>query len=553
MSVDERSRFRHEARTFLNHIVGYAELLAVQAEVIQTSDLRQTILDLQSAAVALRDPVQEYLQLSTADNASPENTDQLETVKKTVYACLYSLISLTQTARRLAMASNDRDIQADVGKVREAANALVDLFEDYLGSNDAPPASQPGQPAVPHPPRTAYIESARAKRSGRILIVDDNEFNRDLLARHLERQGHIVCLATNGQDALNILSKAPFDIILLDVMMPHMNGFQFLEALKADEHLRETAVIVISALEEPGSIAHCLQMGAEDYFLRQFDPSILRARIDSLLEKKEYKQQKDQVLKRLLETQNRLAAELRDAATYVRSLLPARLRWGHVAADWAFIPSLSLGGDCFYYQRLDDQRLALYLIDVSGHGIEAALLSVTIMNVLRSLTLGNIDFGMPASVLATLNRSFRLEEQNNMYFTIWYGVYNSKTRELCYASGGAPPAILVGPDGLAEELTSEGCIIGVDDAAKFQERRVTIQPGSHIYLFSDGIFEIRKKDGTMLAWNEFLDILLEHHRECALAPACLSPINRIIDAIRHEAIQEHFDDDVSIMEFAFNE
>lgn len=549
MSVDERSRFRHEARTFLNHIIGYAELLAAQIDTVEAEELRELIKRLQVTALELRDPVQQYLLQTTAEQLDDTQQQNLGPLKETVYAKIYDLISLTQTGRRLALSGLNRDIQADISKIHEAANALVDLFEDYIG--DTSSAIEETEKLI-SPPRTAFVEGQRAKRSGRILIVDDNEFNRDLLGRHLERQGHVVCMASDGHAAFSILSQAPFDIILLDVMMPGMNGFQFLEALKADEHLRETAVIVISALEEPSTIAHCLQMGAEDYFLRQFDPSILRARIDSLLEKKEFKQQKDQVLKRLLETQDKLAAELRDAASYVRSLLPVRLRWGHIAADWAFIPSLSLGGDCFYYQRIDDDRLAIYLIDVSGHGIEAALLSVTILNVLRNLTLGNTDFGLPSSVLTTLNRSFRIEEQNNMYFTIWYGVYNQKTRELCYASGGAPPAILVGPDSQPIELVSDGCIIGVDEQATFRENRIKIDAGSHMYLFSDGIFEIRKKNNLMLDWNDFLAILLEHHKECALAPACLSPINRIIEAVRKEALQANFDDDVSIMEFAFN-
>ncbi|MBU0935508.1 MAG: SpoIIE family protein phosphatase [Spirochaetes bacterium] len=550
MSVDERSRFRHEARTFLNHIIGYAELLSAQADSVESDELRQNIYNLQQTAGQLREPVQTYLLLSTADNLSDSHREQVAEAKTAVYSGIYDLISMTQAGRRLSLTGLNRDINADISKIHEAANALVDLIEDYMGAANSESSNEMANPTIPH---TAFVESARAKRSGRLLIVDDNEFNRDLLGRHLERQGHVVCMASDGLEAFRILSQAPFDIILLDVMMPGMNGFQFLEALKADEHLREIAVIVISALEEPESIAHCLQMGAEDYFLRQFDPSILRARIDSVLEKKEYKEQKDQVMKRLMDTQNRLAAELRDAATYVRSLLPARLRWGHLAADWAFIPSLSLGGDSFYYQRIGEDKLALYLIDVSGHGIEAALLSVTIMNVLRSLTLGNTDFGQPASVLATLNRSFRIEEQNNMFFTIWYGVYDRSSRVLTYASGGAPPAILIGPDALPQELTTSGCIIGVDEQAVFEEASVTVLPGSHMYLFSDGIFEIRKKDSTMLAWEEYMAILMEHHRECALAPACLSPINRIVEAIRREALQPHFDDDVSIMEFAFNE
>ncbi len=550
MSVDERSRFRHEARTFLNHIIGYAELLAAQSETSVDQLLSTSLIQLRNAAVGLREPVQEYLLALTADSDKQQSPEVLEELKKKIYSYIYDVISFTQTARRLAIAAAEKDIQSDVQKVHEASNALVDLFSDFSDETAFNAKSPENQPP---PPRAAFVDTAKAKRAGRILIVDDNEFNRDLLARHLERQGHVVCVAGDGREAFDILEKAPFDIVLLDVMMPGMNGFQFLEVLKADSKLRELSVIVISALEDSASIAHCIEMGAEDYLLREFDPIILRARIDNLLEKKEYKKQNDLVMHRLMDTQTKLAAELRDAATYVRSLLPKRLRWNHVAADWAFTPSLSLGGDCFYYHRIDDNRLSLFLIDVSGHGIEAALLSVTIMNVLRSLSLGNADFGSPASVLDRLNRSFRIEEQNNMFFTIWYGVYDASTRTLCYASGGAPPAIFIGPDGKTTELSGHGCIIGVDETATYEESSVTILPGSHMYLFSDGIFEVRKSDSTLLEWQEFMDILLVHHHECALAPSCLSPINRIVEAVRAITGQENFDDDVSIMEFAFND
>ena len=299
-------------------------------------------------------------------------------------------------------------------------------------------------------------------------------------------------------------------------------------------------------------MARCIELGAEDYLPRDFDPVILKARIDSVLEKKEYKRRNDEALQRLVETQARLAAELREAAFYVRSLLPKRLRWQGVSADWEFIPSLSLGGDCFYYYKIDEQRLALYLLDVSGHGIQAALLSATIMNMLRGLSLGGVDYGSPSSVLSRLNRSFRMEDQNNMYFTIWYGVYDASTKVLRYAGAGSPPAVLIGPDGVVMELAGDGPVIGVDETAVFGNFDQTIDTGSNLYLFSDGLFEVRTKADTILEWSEFIKLLEAHHKECAVSPACLSPINRIVESIRKLSSKPLFDDDVSIVEFAFD-
>jgi phosphoserine phosphatase RsbU/P len=309
---------------------------------------------------------------------------------------------------------------------------------------------------------------------------------------------------------------------------------------------------VVSALDDPASTARCIEYGAEDYLPRDFDPSILKARIDSLLEKKEYKLRNDLAMRRLVETQLQLAGELKEAAGYVKSLLPRKLDWHDVVADWEFIPSLSLGGDSFYYHSIDKDHLAIFLLDVSGHGIQAALLSATIMNMLRSLALGGLDYGSPSSVLARLNASFHVEEQNNMFFTIWYGVYDARDRVLHWAGAGSPPAIMIGPDGAVAELSGDGPVIGVDASAVFSDFRSPVAAGSHLYLFSDGLYEVRTGDSAMLTWDDFIGLLLEHHRECSTAPHCLSPIRRIVDAVKGLSGKDIFDDDVSIVEFAFN-
>jgi sigma-B regulation protein RsbU (phosphoserine phosphatase) len=533
---DVRSRFRHDARTILNHVVGFGELLSADSDALAGQALRTIFRDIGKAAIALRQPVLEYI-ASVIEGSAPS-----EALRRQVYDRIYDLISLVQTARRVAP-KGERALK-DIRKVHEAANALADLFEGTV-TLDAAQASEVSM-------SRATSRTDKPRISGRILIVDDDAFNREILSRHLERQGHVVCQASNGREAFSILSEAPFDIILLDVMMPGMNGFQLLEAIRADVRLHDLSTIVVSSLSDSASMARCIELGAEDYLPRDFEPIILKARIDSLLEKKEYKRENDEALRQLVDAQSRLAAELRDAAQYVRSLLPKKLRWRGVSADWEFIPSLSLGGDCFYYHKIDENRLALYLLDVSGHGIQAALLSATIMNMLRGLSLGGVDYASPSSVLSRLNRSFRMEDQNNMFFTIWYGVYDASTRLLRFASAGSPPAILVGPSGAVVELAGDGPVIGVDEKATFSEFDEAIDPGSNLYLFSDGLFEVRTREGAILAWELFRELLEAHHRECAVSPACLSPIKRIVDSIRALSAKPLFDDDVSIVEFAFD-
>lgn len=139
-----------------------------------------------------------------------------------------------------------------------------------------------------------------------VLVVDDNEMNRDLLSRRLQRQGHKIVMAENGKQALEQLQSQPFDLILLDVMMPEMNGYQVLEHLKADAALRHIPVIMISALDDIDSVVRCIELGAEDYLFKPFNPILLKARIGACLEKKRLRDQEQAFLKQIQTEQEKV-------------------------------------------------------------------------------------------------------------------------------------------------------------------------------------------------------------------------------------------------------
>lgn len=170
--------------------------------------------------------------------------------------------------------------------------------------------------------------------AGSMLIVDDVETNRDLLARRLQRHGHQVTMASNGRSAISLLHAAPFDVILCDIMMPEMNGFEVLAYLKADPILRYVPVIMISALEDTDSVVRCIELGAEDYLLKPFNPILLNARINACLEKKRLRDQERSCLRQL-------QAEQEKSERLLLSILPApvakQLKQGHstIAQDYA--------------------------------------------------------------------------------------------------------------------------------------------------------------------------------------------------------------------------
>jgi CheY-like chemotaxis protein len=138
-----------------------------------------------------------------------------------------------------------------------------------------------------------------ADEHGRILVVDDNRMNRIKLSLGLEQQEHTVGLAEDGQQALDMLRAQAFDLVLLDIIMPGMDGFQVLEHLKADPALRDIPVIVISAVDEIDSVVRCIEMGAEDYLPKSFNPVLLRARLNASLQKKRLRDLENACNKRL--------------------------------------------------------------------------------------------------------------------------------------------------------------------------------------------------------------------------------------------------------------
>ncbi|MBN2875838.1 MAG: response regulator, partial [Spirochaetales bacterium] len=201
---DVRMRFRHEARTILNHVVGFGELLAQDSLADDDPDTVAVFHAIGNAAIALRQPVLEYIG-SVMEGAVPSLT-----LKRQVYDRIYDLVSLVQVARR-DIPANHQALK-DVHKVHEATNALADLFEEADSLDDT---------MNEHPALSRMLAPTEHQHlAGRMLVVDDEPFNREILARFLERQGHVVCQAANGRDAFAILSEAPFDIVLLDVMMP---------------------------------------------------------------------------------------------------------------------------------------------------------------------------------------------------------------------------------------------------------------------------------------------------------------------------------------------
>jgi len=246
----------------------------------------------------------------------------------------------------------------------------------------------------------------------------------------------------------------------------------------------------------------------------------------------------------LLRVHNRLRQELHAAQHYVLAILPAPVA-GPIAVEWLFVPSTELGGDSFGYYWIDGEHYALYLLDVCGHGVGSALLSITVANTLRSGALQNTDFRRPEEVLSSLNQAFQMENQNGLYFTIWYGVYHRPTGTLRYASAGHPPPILVSgareQRGEAKSLSAVGCPVGFLPDALYVREECTVVGPARLFLFSDGAYEIEQPDGTMLESEAFEEVLTR------AVPEGSSELQELLHFVRDFHGSEDLDDDFSII------
>jgi len=251
----------------------------------------------------------------------------------------------------------------------------------------------------------------------------------------------------------------------------------------------------------------------------------------------------------LQQNSDRLVAELASAAGYMASIMPKGLS-GRVNVHSCYLPSRELSGDCFDYTWIDDDHLLVYLIDVSGHGIEPALLSVSVHNMLRSGSLRMETVSAPAEALGELNRLFRMGEQGDHYFTIWYGVYQASTRTLRYASAGAPPALAFTPgaDGhvVVTELFTPATPVGMFADTAFTSETFTVPSGCRILIYSDGAHEITLADDQPMPWSDFKALATQ------LAASSNWSLGALVDRLKALTPTGAFEDDCSLIELTFD-
>jgi len=304
---------RHELRTPINHIIGYSEILQEDAEERGQEGFFHDLGRILSAGRELTAIVGARL-----DPAKTEAGDiSFSRLRHELRTPLNAVIGYSEMLQEEAGEQNQEHFIPDLQKIDSAAKHLLAFVNDRLTASEFEPGSVTTEKVTSRvpvitpdgnntifPSEGADTHTLRTEL-GSLLVVDDNEMDRDMLSRRLERQGHTVAVADSGPQALDLLKSHSFDLVLLDVMMPDMNGYQVLEHLKSDHALRHIPVIMLSALDEMDSVVRCIELGAEDYLPKPFDPVMLRARTGACLEKKRLRDQEVFYLKQIQKEKKR--------------------------------------------------------------------------------------------------------------------------------------------------------------------------------------------------------------------------------------------------------
>jgi phosphoserine phosphatase RsbU/P len=362
-------------------------------------------------------------------------------------------------------------------------------------------------------------------------------------------------LGNYGLGAVRLGERAADHVSLLEGLLPLPESPFFMPSIEigggraADVHFYqdgECVWVVLLDVTAEREQAQRTQQRAYDMTLLQEKEALLNRRLEAANAALRASQLELETSRAaLMRAHDQLNRDLAEAAGYLRSQLPAPISQPF-AVDWRFVPSMALGGDALGYHWVDPDHFALYLLDVCGHGIGPSLMSVAVLHLLQAASLRDVDFRDPRQVLAALNDRYQMKGDNDLYFTLWYGVYRPAIRQLDHACGGHPPAVMVDASSQRVELLkAKGPAVGLMPAAAFARETVAVPEGSRLYVFSDGAFEVERPDGSMMQLEDLVEFV---RRPVNGGPCDLDVLfEHLLQARRGAALE----DDFSIIRCAF--
>jgi sigma-B regulation protein RsbU (phosphoserine phosphatase) len=342
----------------------------------------------------------------------------------------------------------------------------------------------------------------------RILVVDDNDDNRYTLTLYLDLEGYSnVEIAHDGEEAIGLLKTSSFDLMLLDVMMPKVDGYQVLSWLKDQPQLRDLPVIMISALNEVNSVVRCIELGAVDYLLKPFNPVMLKARLGATLEKKRLR---DEINAHLARLEEELEAARKLQMSMVPQSFPPATTAFPIDLHASMEPAREVGGDLYDFFTTEDGMLCFLVGDVSGKGMPAALFMARAKSLIRittELMRMHATAAKPADVIARVNRELCQDNNDLMFVTLFFGMLAPQTGELEYCNAGHNEPYRLNGATLEAIGGAKGIILGVRPDAVYTTGQLSLAPGESVYVFTDGVTEANNAAGELFSEERLEGVL----------------------------------------------
>jgi serine phosphatase RsbU (regulator of sigma subunit) len=367
--------------------------------------------------------------------------------------------------------------------------------------------------------------------------------NRDLLSRRLKQLGHDVEMAENGRQALEKIAAKEFDLVLLDIMMPEVDGYQVLETLRENGTLDRLPVIMISAVSEIESVVRCVEMGATDYLPKPFNPVLLKARVNATLEKKRLRD-KERLWARSMERELDIGREIQ--ASFLPEELPRVAGW-EIAAR--FSPARQVAGD-FYdaFQLGSGRQLGIVVADVCDKGVGAALFMALFRSLIRAFAERAYE-GLAASdaerllstVIATNDYIARTHGSANMFATLFFGVLDPAGGSLSWINAGHEAPIVLTDSSVVARLAPTGPALGMMPRMTFEVRESRLEPGQTLLAFTDGVTDARDVSGALYSEKRLLELVGEG------APTAAALLERIEQAVSAHAAGAERSDDITML------
>ena len=552
MTTDSQSQLsllahlRHELRTPINAIIGYSEMILEELEDIdERVDYLNELEQIRECGVQLLASINTFLNPSIQPHnklnlpeilANPDLKVKLQQPTKVVINYCQELMPLIET-----------DFITDLEKINTAANKLLQEIDDLLKISPQSDNSI-ALDSIPEGTTTqsseidiiidtgtliaANLDQSLETSDYTILIVDDNPINRDLLYRQVETQGYQAVTAANGRQAIEMIQTGNYDLILLDIIMPEINGYQVLKWIRSGSW-RHIPTIMISALDEIDSVVKCIELGAADYLAKPFNPTLLKARLGACLEQKRLRDQESSYLEQLaianeeisqlnngLQAENmRLSTELEITQRLQMMLLPKEKELNEIEGleiAGFMEPADEVGGD--YYDVLQHHgRITIGIGDVTGHGLESGVLMLMVQTAVRTLMENNETD--PKKFFEVLNRTIyknvqRMDSDKNL--SLCLVDYHEGVLSL---SGQHEEMVVVRSGGVIERVDTIdlGFPIGLEETIEdfvFQAQ-IHLNQDDVVILYTDGITEAENHLGEHYGLEQLCRIVQQNWQQSA--------------------------------------